>query len=181
MATEDVPEQLKLVESFANSLDVDAPGDDLESVEQFGRWLAEHGFPQVTPTADELALAVGLRAALRDELIAHHGDADPAAVRSRLDDYAGQIPMRAAFGAGPATFVPVGTGVHAMLGEVLAAMVIAEREGSWHRLKICREDTCQWVFFDRSKNQSKTWCSMRVCGNRNKTRSYRSRQRSEEV
>jgi predicted RNA-binding Zn ribbon-like protein len=64
---------------------------------------------------------------------------------------------------------------------VLAAMVIAEREGSWHRLKICREDTCQWVFFDRSKNQSKTWCSMRVCGNRNKTRSYRSRQRSEEV
>ena len=181
MATEDVPEELRLVESFANSLDVDADTDDLESPERFGRWLADHGFPQVEPTADELAFAIGVRSALREELMAHHGHVEPGDVRFRLDGFAERIPMRAAFGAGPATFVPVGAGVTAMLGEVLAAMVIAEREGSWHRLKICREDTCQWVFFDRSKNQSKTWCSMRVCGNRNKTRSYRSRQRSEEA
>ncbi|HET6531654.1 MAG TPA: CGNR zinc finger domain-containing protein [Actinoplanes sp.] len=179
MAAEDVPMSLRLVESFANSVDVDLGQDDLDSPARFGRWLADHGFPGVTPTADELALAIGLRGALRDELTAHHGHADAAAARSRMDEYAARIPMRAAFGAGPATFVPVGTGVGALLGEVLAAVVIAEREGSWQRLKICREDTCQWVFFDRSKNQSKTWCSMRVCGNRNKTRSYRSRQRSE--
>ncbi|MFI7544479.1 CGNR zinc finger domain-containing protein [Actinoplanes sp. NPDC049599] len=35
---------------------------------------------------------------------------------------------------------------------------------------------CRSVFYDRSKNGSKTWCSMEVCGNRNKTRSYRRRQ-----
>jgi predicted RNA-binding Zn ribbon-like protein len=88
--------------------------------------------------------------------------------------------LRAAFGAGPATLEPAGTGAGVMLGRVLAAMVLAEREGTWERVKICREDTCQVAFFDRSKNHSKTWCSMGVCGNRNKTRSYRSRRRGDD-
>jgi len=57
--------------------------------------------------------------------------------------------------------------------------VLADRDGSWRRVKICREDTCQWVFYDQSKNSAKQWCSMRVCGNRNKTRAYRARQRAD--
>ena len=176
-AADEIPEQLHLVESFANSIDHDSDQDDLESPERFGRWLGDHGFPGVQPTADDLAFARGLRSALRDELMAHHdGAADPDA-RRRLDEHARRIPLRASFAGVPATFVPAGDGMHAMLGGVLAAMVIAEREGRWHRLKLCREDTCQVVFFDHSKNRSKTWCSMEVCGNRNKTRSYRGRQR----
>ncbi len=174
---DEIPEQLHLVESFASSIDHDTDQDDLESPERFGRWLADHGFPDVRPTAEDLAFAVGVRDALRDELMAHH-DRDVAAdARQRLDDYAARIPLRASFGAGAATFVPATGGMYAMLGEVLAAMVIAEREGRWHRLKLCREDTCQVVFFDHSKNRSKTWCSMQVCGNRSKTRSYRGRRR----
>lgn len=170
MAT-DVPRELWLVESFANSVDIETDQDDLESPERFGRWLADHGFPGLTPSAGELAFAKGMRGALRDELTDHRtGDA-----RARLDECAARIPMRAVFGEGPATLAPLGAGVDSMLGAVLGAMVIAERDGTWDRLKICREDTCQRVFFDRSKNQSKTWCSMQVCGNRNKTRSYRSR------
>ena len=47
-------------------------------------------------------------------------------------------------------------------------------DGTWRRLKACREDTCQWAFYDRSKNRSGTWCSMAVCGNRAKARAYRS-------
>ncbi len=176
-AADDVPEQLHLVESFANSIDHDSGQDDLESPERFGRWLADHGFPDVRPTADDLAFAVGMRGALRDELMAHHDDMPAVDARARLDGYAARIPLRASFGGGPATLVPAGEGLHALLGAVLAAMVLAEREGRWHRLKLCREDTCQVVFFDHSKNRSKTWCSMQVCGNRNKTRSYRGRRR----
>jgi predicted RNA-binding Zn ribbon-like protein len=178
-AADDVPEQLHLVESFANSIDYDTDQDDLESPERFGRWLADHGFPGIRPTADDLAFAVGMRGALRDELMAHHDGTRSADARARMDGYAARIPLRASFGAGPATLEPAGEGLAAMLGQVLAAMVIAEREGSWHRLKLCREDTCQVVFFDHSKNQSKTWCSMQVCGNRNKTRSYRGRRRDQ--
>lgn len=178
MAAVDIPEELHLVESFANSVDVDIAQDDLDSPARFGRWLAAHGFPGVEPDDRELTLSVGMRDALRDELIAHHDHLQSPAARTRLDGFAERIPLRASFeGAGPATLVPAGHGVTAMLGAVLAAMVLAEREGGWHRLKICREETCQRVFFDKSKNQSKTWCSMQVCGNRSKTRTYRDRQR----
>jgi predicted RNA-binding Zn ribbon-like protein len=31
------------------------------------------------------------------------------------------------------------------------------------------------AFYDRSKNSSRTWCSMSSCGNRAKTRAYRGR------
>jgi predicted RNA-binding Zn ribbon-like protein len=42
----------------------------------------------------------------------------------------------------------------------------------------CREDTCRWLFLDRSKNQSRRWCDMRVCGNRVKARRFYARLRS---
>ncbi|MGH2778535.1 MAG: CGNR zinc finger domain-containing protein, partial [Actinomycetota bacterium] len=31
------------------------------------------------------------------------------------------------------------------------------------------------AFYDHSKNRSGKWCTMRVCGNRAKTRAYRER------
>ena len=36
------------------------------------------------------------------------------------------------------------------------------------RMKICAN--CQWLFLDKSKNRSRTWCDMSVCGNRVKAR-----------
>jgi predicted RNA-binding Zn ribbon-like protein len=41
----------------------------------------------------------------------------------------------------------------------------------------CREDTCRWLFLDHSKNQSRRWCDMRVCGNRVKARRFYARAR----
>lgn len=35
-------------------------------------------------------------------------------------------------------------------------------------LKIC--PNCEWLFLDRSKNKSRAWCDMAVCGNRVKAR-----------
>jgi predicted RNA-binding Zn ribbon-like protein len=36
------------------------------------------------------------------------------------------------------------------------------------RLKIC--PNCEWLFLDRSKNRSRSWCDMTICGNRAKAR-----------
>jgi predicted RNA-binding Zn ribbon-like protein len=36
------------------------------------------------------------------------------------------------------------------------------------RAKVC--PNCDWLFLDKSKNQSRLWCDMAVCGNRNKAR-----------
>jgi len=40
------------------------------------------------------------------------------------------------------------------------------------RLKLCPGHDCGWIFLDRSKNNSRRWCDMAVCGNRAKARRY---------
>jgi len=45
------------------------------------------------------------------------------------------------------------------------------------RVGECAADTCAWLFLDRSKNRSRRWCDMTVCGNRDKVRRLRQRQR----
>ncbi len=43
------------------------------------------------------------------------------------------------------------------------------------RIKIC--EGCGWLFHDKSKNQSRIWCDMAVCGNRTKARRNYSKRR----
>jgi len=39
-------------------------------------------------------------------------------------------------------------------------------------VKECRDPHCGWLFLDTSRNQSRRWCSMSDCGNRNKARTH---------
>ena len=68
-------------------------------------------------------------------------------------------------------------GVDGALGRLLVIVYRAMETGTWPRLKACRSDTCQWAFYDHSKNRSGHWCSMAVCGSQHKARTYRERQR----
>jgi predicted RNA-binding Zn ribbon-like protein len=43
------------------------------------------------------------------------------------------------------------------------------------RIKTCLARDCGWKFLDQSKNGSRRWCDMAVCGNLAKTRQYRAR------
>jgi predicted RNA-binding Zn ribbon-like protein len=45
------------------------------------------------------------------------------------------------------------------------------------RMKIC--GNCGWLFIDRSKNRSRTWCDMAVCGNRVKANRHYRRKKKE--
>jgi predicted RNA-binding Zn ribbon-like protein len=48
------------------------------------------------------------------------------------------------------------------------------------RLRIC--PNCNWLFFDKSRNSSRLWCDMAVCGNRQKaSRHYRRQKVAREV
>lgn len=44
-------------------------------------------------------------------------------------------------------------------------------------LKVCDGDDCGWLFVDRSKNHSRRWCTMKDCGNVEKVRKYRGKQK----
>jgi predicted RNA-binding Zn ribbon-like protein len=63
------------------------------------------------------------------------------------------------------------------LGRVLVDLHHAAEIGNLDRLKMCASDECQWVFYDRSKPATRRWCSSTICGNREKTRAYRTRRR----
>jgi predicted RNA-binding Zn ribbon-like protein len=44
-----------------------------------------------------------------------------------------------------------------------------------HHVRECSEEACRWLFLDRSKNHSRRWCDMRVCGNRSKAQRFYAR------
>jgi predicted RNA-binding Zn ribbon-like protein len=71
---------------------------------------------------------------------------------------------------------PEETGVSGALGRIVAIVADAQGTEAWQRLKACRWHTCQFAFYDEAKNMSRAWCSMKVCGNREKARQYRERQ-----
>lgn len=44
------------------------------------------------------------------------------------------------------------------------------------RVRVCAQDTCDWLFVDTSKNRRRRWCDMKTCGNRAKVRRFREKQ-----
>ncbi len=44
--------------------------------------------------------------------------------------------------------------------------------GDLERVRQCARDGCDWLFVDMSKNRSRRWCSMDMCGSRVKSRRY---------
>ncbi|WP_269933447.1 CGNR zinc finger domain-containing protein [Aminobacter sp. HY435] len=47
--------------------------------------------------------------------------------------------------------------------------------GTISRLRIC--PNCRWLFLDRSRNGSRQWCDMAVCGNRQKAKRHYDRRK----
>ena len=42
-----------------------------------------------------------------------------------------------------------------------------------HFLRACEKPDCRWLFLDTSKNHSRRWCDMKICGNRMKARRFK--------
>lgn len=66
----------------------------------------------------------------------------------------------------------------ALLGPLAWQAAGLLEHGPRDRIKECPgEGDCGWVFLDTSKNRSRTWCSMKTCGNHAKVKRFRERQR----
>jgi predicted RNA-binding Zn ribbon-like protein len=66
-------------------------------------------------------------------------------------------------------------GVAGQFATVLAALGELARQGTWARLKACRNPRCEFGFYDRTRNFSARYCNSRTCGAQAATRSYRNR------
>jgi predicted RNA-binding Zn ribbon-like protein len=117
-----------------------------------------------------------VRRGLRSLLAANNGgEVNPGALET-LNRAGERAALVVRFGSdGRATLETDAGGVDGAIGRVLEPVCAGMEEGTWERLKTCANGRCAWAFYDRSKNRSSRWCSMEVCGNRAKTRAYRSR------
>jgi predicted RNA-binding Zn ribbon-like protein len=48
-----------------------------------------------------------------------------------------------------------------------------------YNIRECSEKTCRWFFLDRSRNHSRRWCDMQLCGNRSKAERFYARTRND--
>ena len=134
-----------------NTLDVEAGTDAIETPAGLRAWLTERSLApaDLRPTSDDIARMTEFREALRALLHANNGG---AALEPQPEE-----PIAAA------------------IGRIVAIVFTAIADGTFARLKACPARDCGWAFYDLSKNRSARWCSMAICGSREKVRAHRAR------
>jgi predicted RNA-binding Zn ribbon-like protein len=173
--TKPAPMPLLVVQAFVNTWEAETGIDELADEASTARWFGQAGLvdpadvvvPDVTFDGETVrAVRDGLRA-----LLVHNGGGPPpdASVLSDLP-----VHVEASVdGEGRVRLHP--QGALAWAARLLLIVRDAQHDGSWRRLKACRNDECQWAFYDRSHAGRGAWCDMAVCGNRIKNRNLRSR------
>ncbi len=157
----DAERDVELLLAFLNTVNMTEATDVLDDEQTWRQWAAVRGLG----AAGAAHKARSSRDALRAVALTHHGVPGAAAPPEGMTHGSIRIELSAG--------VPVLTA-----GAALAAAARLAVLGYWERIKICPADDCRWAFYDRSRNRSRTWCSMRVCGNREKARNWRERTRS---
>jgi predicted RNA-binding Zn ribbon-like protein len=174
------PGELGLVQAFVNTVDLEEGQDQFRDAASMRDWLVDNGLIGAGAPVDDadLRLAVHVREALRSLAAVNNGETEDEQAVETLNRAAENTRLAVRFENGSrASLTPKLPGVDGALAKILGIVYTAMVDGTWSRFKACRSDKCRWVYFDRSKNRSSTWCSMKVCGNREKARTYRTRHR----
>ena len=151
---------------------------ELTSPEQLRAWLVAHRLlVDGTPvTEGDFRRVLLLREALRSLLRVNN---ETGMLASRLEVFnrlASDAPLTVRLHHdGLPTLEPDISGADGAIARLVGIVFTAMTDGTWARLKACRNDRCQKAFYDTSKNRSGAWCSMAGCGSRLKARAYRHR------
>lgn len=184
----EVPEEVRLVNEFLNTLDLERFGEHawkpeeeregLRSPERLKAWLVGRGLLGREETVGEpdLELAVNVRDALRSAASANSSPAGERSDAAGVSFEESPLVVRLGEASGPELASGEG-GVKGALGRILADVVVAASKGTWARMKICAAEDCRWAYYDHSKSRTGRWCAMETCGNRHKTRRYRQKRR----
>jgi len=172
------PGSLRLVQSLINSWDIDAGIDALSTNEGCAHWFQERGLVDEDTSVgdDDRERAVCLREAFRELLVAKCGDAVARDAASTINQAVRRAKLRPrVLPGGTYSLEPQAGGVDGALGRIVAVAMRAMADGGWSRLRVCRNDTCRWCFYDSSRNRSGRWCTPQGCGNQVRVRAHRAR------
>jgi len=177
---EPAPGRLQLVQRFVNTVDHEHGREVLHEPAQLRRLLVELGLLGADEAVDatDLRRATEVREALRALALENNGGAADPDARALLERIAADGRLVVRFEGRDAALAPSVPGVRGAFADLVGIVYTAMADGTWSRLKACRRDVCGWLFYDRSRNRSARWCQMAVCGNRTKTRAYRTRARA---
>jgi predicted RNA-binding Zn ribbon-like protein len=172
-----IASEAELLVEFVNTRDVEEETDSIADTELLAAWIVEkteeHGGDL---DGEDLARVLALRESLRALMLANNGGDVDRRDMVPLREAAERARIRTTFSAdGELTLAPARSGLGGFEARLLLAIERLQSHGAWPRLKACTVDDCRWAFYDATRNHSRTWCSMDVCGNREKTRRYRER------
>ena len=174
-----ISEELELLRDFVNTHDLEPEQDAISEPGALAAWLTERGLlPEgARATLVHVGRAAELREALRTLLLAHNEEGiDTADAAEAIDRAARQARLEVRFNPDcTPDLVPAAEGAAAAIGRLVAIVADAAGTEEWSRLKACRRDNCLFAFYDQSRNRSRAWCSMEVCGNREKAQKFRER------
>jgi predicted RNA-binding Zn ribbon-like protein len=174
------PGELRIVQAFINSLDIEGGTEKLDSPGALSSWLYAHGLTRSRRRMSraDLERAREVRELLRAMALANNGHPlDPAAL-SRLNKRLASVRLVGRFETADSLVLESqGGGLDEALGRIVAIVNAEMLRGHWPRLKACARDVCQWVFYDHSRNHTGTWCTMAICGSRTKVQAYYRRRR----
>jgi predicted RNA-binding Zn ribbon-like protein len=165
-----------LLVEFVNTRDIEEETDSIAEPEPLEAWIAEKTGDHADLDRADVARVLALRESLRALLLGNNGEEVDASALVPLREAAERARIRTAFSpGGRLDLAPARSGLSGFEARLLLAIERLQSLGAWPRLKACTDEDCQWAFYDTTRNHSRTWCSMDVCGNRKKTRRYRAR------
>jgi predicted RNA-binding Zn ribbon-like protein len=140
------------------------PVDLLATRDGTRAWLAAAGVaaPPAHGTREALAAA---RQAIRDVLTGQGG----TEARDRLNEVLGHGCLRLSLGPGTTATQTLEVDDPAWQPAVMAAVNLLDLLGhAPDRIRQCQHPACVLWFYDATRNGTRRWCSMAICGNRAK-------------
>lgn len=173
----ELKQEIDLLVDFVNTRDVEEGTDSIDKPAKLGEWIAEYTGEYLPQLDDrDVERLHGLRESLRALMLANNGGEPGEGALGPIREAAERSRFRLSFDAADGlSLIPARADLSGFESSLLLALEHLQCHEAWPRLKACTDESCQWAFYDNTRNRSRTWCSMDVCGNRQKTRRYRSR------
>lgn len=158
--------------------------DDLASADDLFEWAGAAGLlagdGQVSRTVDD-AIQFAVAKTLREDLYGvfgpiTRGEPPAAAPLQAVTARASLATRSAQWVSRGSSFEPQwpGNSLESICDQLADAAVVLLRSSSVARVGSCAG--CGWLFLDTSRGHARRWCSMNVCGVRDKMRRYHQRQ-----
>jgi predicted RNA-binding Zn ribbon-like protein len=140
-------------------------------------WNLASTLPRPIPVAQLIALRALLRR-MAEKLVAGEGidERDLNGLNSYLN-----VPVRVKLfqhqNGVQSELIPLRHGWPWILSRIAASFAEMLTMNRPDRLKYCPNEGCKWIFYDRTKANTRRWCNDRTCGNRDRVQRSRVRQR----